>query len=28
VKRVEDLINNRPLRMLGYKTPNQRYEKA
>jgi len=25
VKKVEDLINNRPLRMFAYKTPNEQY---
>lgn len=28
VKRVESLINNRPLRMFGYETPIQIYEKS
>ena len=28
VKKVENWINNRPLRMFNYKTPNQLYEKS
>lgn len=28
VKKVENLINNRPLRMFEYQTPNQLYEKS
>jgi transposase, IS30 family len=26
IKRVEDLINNRPMKCLGYQTPNEAYE--
>ncbi len=28
IKKVENLINNRPLRMFNYNTPNQLYEKS
>ena len=26
IQRVEDLINNRPIKLLGYKTPNEAFE--